>query len=110
MARAATKRAKTKTTKTTASKRTAAKNDGQTQTAAKTKGGGAAKAFKPGDQVAWETSQGATQGRVVKKQTTPTKIKTHEVAASKENPQYIVESDKSGKRAAHKAQELRKRG
>jgi hypothetical protein len=56
------------------------------------------------------TSQGATQGRVVKKQTTPTKIKTHEVAASNENPQYIVESDKSGKRAAHKPQELRKRG
>ena len=46
----------------------------------------------------------------MKKQTTPTKIKTHEVAASKENPQYIVESDKSGKRAAHKPQELRKRG
>ena len=87
MARAATKRAKTKTTKTTASKRTAAKKDGQTKMAAKTKGGGAAKAFKPGDKVAWDTSQGATQGRVVKKQTTPTKIKTHEVAASKENPQ-----------------------
>jgi len=110
MATAATKRAKTKTTKTTASKRTAAKTDGQTNMAAKTKGDGAAKAFKPGDKVAWDTSQGATQGRVVKKQTTPTKIKTHEVAASKENPQYIVESDKSGKRAAHKAQELRKRG
>ena len=110
MARAAAKRAKTKTTKTTASKRTAAKKDGQTKMAAKTKGGGAARAFKPGDKVAWDTSQGATQGRVVKKQTTPTKIKTHEVAASKENPKYIVESDKSGKRAAHKPQELRKRG
>ena len=108
MARAATKKAKT--TKTTASKRTAVKKEGQTKMAAKTKGGGAAKAFKPGDQVAWDTSQGATQGRVVKKQTTPTKIKTHEVAASKENPQYIVESGKSGKRAAHKPQELRKRG
>ena len=110
MATAATKRAKTKTTKTTASKRTTAKTDGQTNMAAKTKGDGAAKAFKPGDKVAWDTSQGATQGRVVEKQTTPTKIKTHEVAASKENPQYIVESDKSGKRAAHKAQELRNRG
>jgi hypothetical protein len=69
-----------------------------------------AKGFKPGDKVAWDTSQGETQGKVVKKQTTPTCIKTHKVAASKDNPQYIVESDKSGKRAAHKPEELRKRG
>ena len=100
----------TKSAKTTASKRTAAKRSGQTKAVAKSKSGGAAKTFKPGDKVAWDTSQGTTQGRVVKKQTTPTKIKTHEVAASKDNPQYIVESDKSGKRAAHKPEELRKRG
>jgi hypothetical protein len=100
---------KTKSAKTTASKRTAAKKSGQAKTAAKATGG-AAKTFKPGDKVAWDTSQGATQGRVVKKQTTPTKIKTHQVAASKDNPQYIVESDKSGKQAAHKPNELRKRG
>jgi hypothetical protein len=68
-----------------------------------------AKEFKPGDKVAWDTSQGETQGKVVKKQTSPTRIKTHKVAASKDNPQYIVESDKSGKRAAHKPEELRKR-
>jgi len=65
--------------------------------------------FKPGDKVAWDTSQGETRGKVVKRQTTPTKIKTHTVAASKDSPQYIVESDKSGKRAAHKPGELRKR-
>ncbi len=68
-----------------------------------------AKDLKPGDKVEWDTSQGETQGQVVKKQTTPTKIKTHTVAASKDNPQYIVESEKSGKRAAHKPEELRKR-
>lgn len=71
--------------------------------------GSGGKAFKPGDKVAWDTSQGETTGKVVKKQTTPTKIKTHKVAASKDNPQYIVESEKSGKRAAHKPEELRKR-
>ena len=59
--------------------------------------------------MSWDTSQGETYGKVVRKQTSPTKIKGHEVAASKENPQYIVESDKSGKRAAHKPEELRKR-
>jgi hypothetical protein len=109
----ATKTAAKKTTnsaKMTASKRTATKKSGQTKTAANTKGGGAAKTFKPGDKVAWDTSQGTTQGRIVKKQTSPTKIKTHQVAASKDNPQYIVESDKSGKQAAHKPSELRKRG
>ena len=69
----------------------------------------AAKEWKPGDKGAWDTSQGETHGKVVKKQTTPTAIKGHKVAASKDNPQYIVESDKSGKRAAHKPQELRKK-
>ena len=67
------------------------------------------KALRAGDKVAWETSQGETTGRVVKKQTRPTKIKTHKVAASKNNPEFIVESDKSGKRAAHKATALKKR-
>lgn len=67
-----------------------------------------AKSLKSGDQVKWTTSQGETSGKVVKKQTSPTKIKSHKVAASKDNPQYIVESEKSGKRAAHKPSELRK--
>ena len=38
----------------------------------------------------------------MKQQTTPTKIKGHEVKALKSNPEYIVESEKSGKRAAHR--------
>ena len=65
--------------------------------------------LKPGDRVSWNTSQGPTTGHVVKKQTSRTRIKTHAVAASKDNPEYIVESDKSGKRAAHKAEALRKK-
>lgn len=67
-----------------------------------------AKEWKPGDKVSWDTSQGETHGRVVRKQTTPTQIKGHKVAASKDNPEYIVKSDKSGKEAAHKPTELRK--
>ncbi|ANM10999.1 MULTISPECIES: DUF2945 domain-containing protein [unclassified Rhizobium] len=67
-----------------------------------------AKQLKKGDEVSWDTSQGKTEGRVVKKQTSPTKIKGHTVKASAAQPQYIVESDKSGKRAAHKPDELRK--
>jgi hypothetical protein len=65
--------------------------------------------LKPGDKVAWDTSQGETSGRVVKKQTSRTHIKGHVVAASKGAPQYIVESHRSGKRAAHKPEELRRK-
>jgi hypothetical protein len=68
-----------------------------------------AKDLKAGDKVEWDSSGGHSTGKVVKKQTTPTRIKGHKVAASKDNPQYIVKSDKSGKEAAHKPGELRKR-
>ncbi|MBU8536343.1 hypervirulence associated TUDOR domain-containing protein [Falsiroseomonas tokyonensis] len=67
------------------------------------------KTLKPGDKVAWGTSQGETHGKVVRKQTSPTEIKGHKVAASKDDPQYIVESDKTGARAAHKPSALHKR-
>jgi hypothetical protein len=66
------------------------------------------KDLKAGDKVAWDTSQGKTHGKVVRKQTTETHIKRHKVAASKDNPEYIVRSDKSGKIAAHKPGELKK--
>ena len=67
-----------------------------------------AKQLKKGDKVEWDTSQGKTKGTVEKKQTSATQIKGHKVAASKDNPQYIVKSDKSGKKAAHKPSELKK--
>lgn len=66
------------------------------------------KTFEAGDAVAWDHSQGTTKGKVVRKQTTPTKIKGHKVAASKYNPEYIVKSDKTGAVAAHRPSELRK--
>lgn len=66
------------------------------------------KNLKAGDKVSWETSQGKTEGKVLKKQTTDTKIKGHTVKASKDAPQVIVESAKSGKRAAHKPEALKK--
>lgn len=64
--------------------------------------------FKKGDKVEWKTSQGKTTGEVEKKLTKPTDIKGHHVAASKDNPEYLVESDKSGKQAAHKPESLKK--
>ena len=44
---------------------------------------------------------------MVKKLTQPTAIKGHKVAASKDNPEFLVETGE-GKRAAHKAEALTK--
>jgi hypothetical protein len=66
------------------------------------------KTLKAGDKVKWNTSQGETKGTVEKKQTTQTKIKSHTIKATKDDPQYIVKSDKTGAKAAHKPDELRK--
>jgi Hypervirulence associated proteins TUDOR domain len=64
--------------------------------------------FKKGDHVKWNSSQGEVEGTVERKLTEPTEIKSHHVAASKENPEYLVKSDKSGKEAAHKPDSLEK--
>lgn len=65
--------------------------------------------FKPGDLVEWETPQGKTSGTVKKKLTEPTDIKGHHVAASEDNPEYLVESEKSGAQAAHKPESLKRK-
>ena len=67
------------------------------------------KTLKPGDAVEWQTSQGKTSGTVKKKLTSKTKIKSHVVAASKDDPQYLVQSKKSGGLAAHKPAALKKK-
>jgi hypothetical protein len=62
---------------------------------------------KKGDTVTWKSHGGEAHGTVEKKQTSDTKIKSHTVRASEEEPQYIVRSDNGGK-AAHKAGALNK--
>jgi len=57
---------------------------------------------KRGDKVSWKSHGGEAHGKVIKKITQPGRIKGHKVAASKGNPQFIVETNQ-GKRAAHKA-------
>ena len=66
------------------------------------------KTFEAGDTVKWDHGQRTTTGEVLRKLTRPTTIKTHKVAASPENPEYLVESGKTGARAAHRPSELRK--
>jgi hypothetical protein len=67
-----------------------------------------AKALKTGDRVAWKSSGGGSVGRVERELTSPGKIKGHEVAASEDNPEFLIRSDKSGKTAAHKPGSLRR--
>jgi len=67
------------------------------------------KELKKGDKVEWNTSQGKTHGVVERKLTSGTKIKGFTAKASKDNPEYLVKSDKSGKEAAHKPDELKKK-
>jgi hypothetical protein len=66
-----------------------------------------AKEPKAGDKVGWDSSGGHSVGKVVKKVTKPMAIKGHKVAASPNNPEYLVKSDKGGV-AAHKASALKK--
>lgn len=62
-----------------------------------------------GDEVTWNTPQGRTSGKVTGKITKPTEIQGHKIQASSANPQYEVESDKTGKKAAHKPESLDKK-
>ena len=62
---------------------------------------------KVGDKVGWDSSGGHSTGKVVEKLTKPMTIKGHKVAASKDNPEYLVETDDCN-RAAHKPGSLKK--
>lgn len=63
---------------------------------------------KEGDKVKWDTPQGETHGTVEKVVTSTTKVKGHTAKATKDEPQVKVKSDKSGKSAVHKPEELKK--
>ena len=66
--------------------------------------------MKKGDAVRWQASQGTIEGKVERKLTSPTDIKGHHVVATEDDPQYLVKSDRTGARAAHKPASLKKRG
>ena len=63
--------------------------------------------LRKGDPVEWDSSGGHSTGKVVRKLTRPMTIKGHKVAASKDNPEYLVETAE-GKRAAHKPGSLKR--
>ena len=62
---------------------------------------------RKGEKVSWSSHGGTAHGIVEKKLTARTRIKGHEVAASPENPEFLVRT-RGGKTAAHKASALTK--
>ena len=61
-----------------------------------------------GDRVSWNTSQGRTQGEIVERKTKDFEFAGQHFTASADEPAFIVQSDKSGDRAAHKESALRR--
>ncbi len=51
--------------------------------------------FKVGDHVEWNSEAGRVRGTINKKITSAIKFKTYTVRASKEEPQYLIKSDKT---------------
>lgn len=66
------------------------------------------KSFKKGDRVEWNSSGGKSIGVIKEVITEPTDFKNHHFEASPDKPEYLVESEKSGQEAIHKAEALRK--
>ncbi|MES9609099.1 MULTISPECIES: hypervirulence associated TUDOR domain-containing protein [Actinomadura] len=64
---------------------------------------------EPGDEVGWRSHGSTTEGRVEKKITDRREEAGRTVAASPEEPQYVVRSGKSGKKAVHKGSALHQR-
>jgi hypothetical protein len=64
--------------------------------------------FSTGDRVSWGTSQGRTQGKVVERRTSDFQHDGQQFRASEHEPAYLVESEKTGARAAHKGSALRR--
>jgi hypothetical protein len=65
--------------------------------------------LRTGDRVEWNTSQGKTMGRIKRVVTGTAKVGGTELKGSKDDPVYIVESEKTGARAGHKADALTKK-
>ncbi len=62
--------------------------------------------FKIGDHVEWNSEAGRVRGTIRRKVTSEIPFKGYTVRASREEPQYLIESDKTGHLAMHKGAAL----
>jgi Hypervirulence associated proteins TUDOR domain len=63
--------------------------------------------FKVGDHVEWNSEAGLVRGTIKKKHTSKITFKGYTVHASEEEPQYLIESDKTDHLAMHKGSALK---
>lgn len=68
------------------------------------------KKLKKGDSVSWNSHGQTVPGKVKKKIIERGEAAGRTVEASQDEPQYEVESERSGRTAVHKPRSLRKRG
>ena len=68
------------------------------------------KNLKKGDKVEWSSHGGKAEGKVEKRLTEDTEIRGQKIRASEDDPRYLMESKKSGGKAAHKPGALKKKG
>ena len=64
--------------------------------------------FKRGDRVAWNFRGRTVSGRIRRRLTGRTEIGGQIVAASRDDPRYVVRSDKSGKETTRRPGALRR--
>lgn len=65
-----------------------------------------AQAFHQGDPVQWSAGQGKTTGVVQRRVTQATEVDGHTVAASEQEPRYLVKNDSTGRVTGHKPETL----
>jgi len=66
------------------------------------------KTFKRSDHVEWNSEAGRVRGVIVKKVISDIRFKGYMHHASKDEPQYIIKSDKTDHIAIHKGQALKR--
>ncbi|PSN13006.1 DUF2945 domain-containing protein [filamentous cyanobacterium CCT1] len=62
--------------------------------------------FKQGDKVTWRAGQGTATGTIQKRVTAPTEVDGQTVAASSDDPRYLVKNDHTDKVTGHKPETL----
>jgi hypothetical protein len=68
----------------------------------------AAKRFKIGDHVSWDSEAGRVRGSITRIVTSPIEFKGYTVHASSDEPQYEIKSDTTDHVAMHKGSALTK--
>ena len=66
-----------------------------------------AKIFKRGDHVEWNSEAGRVRGVIIKRVVSDIRIKGYVHHVSREEPQYLIQSDKTDHVAIHKGKALR---